>query len=413
MKVLQINATYGVGSTGKIVQDIVTCCEAHGIEGYVAYSNSNMPATEITNSYKIGNTLSEKWHAVLSRLGGQQAYFNRFTTWLFLRYLDSIKPDIVHLHNLHSNYIHLNMLLNYLAKHDIATVITMHDCWYFTGGCFHYTNAGCNKWQYSCGDCPKRRDDTPAYLFDSTRKILQDREKYLTAIPRLYLVGCSQWVADEAQKSVLKHCNIRYLYNGFDLDIYKPSKSDLTQRLGVEGKHVLLGPASKWLSSVNKRTLDYFTKNMPDDYVLLLFGYMGVGQTLTNNVLLYGYTSSREEMAQLYSMADVFVNCSREDTLSSLNLEAQACGTPVVTYEATGSKETVDGQCGFALETGNAESLWIKTKEVVEQGKAFFSESCINFISERFNKVDNYNKYIQLYHEIMEGLFVLPSLRNK
>lgn len=401
MRVLQINATYGVGSTGKIVQDIVKCCEMYGIEGFVAYSTSNQPASKIPNSYKIGNALSEKWHAAVSRFAGRQAYFNRFTTWLFLRYLDSINPDIVHLHNLHSNYIHLNMLLNYLAKHDIATVITMHDCWYFTGGCFHYTNAGCDKWQYSCGNCPKRREDTPAYLFDSTRKILKDRKKYLTAIPRLYLVGCSQWVADEAKKSVLKNCNIRHFYNGFDLDVYKPSKSDLAQRLGVEGKYVLLGPASKWLSGVNKETLVYFIKAMPEDYVLLLFGYIGDDQILADNVLLYGYTSSREEMAQLYSMADVFVNCSREDTLSSLNLEAQACGTPVVTYEATGSKETVDGQCGFAVETGNAESLWLKTKETVEKGKAFFSESCISFISRQFNKVDNYNKYIQLYHDVM------------
>ena len=401
MKVLHVNATFGVGSTGKIVQDILNCCETHGIDGYVAYSTSAQSVSKIPKSYKIGNALSEKWHAVLSRMGGQQAYFNRFTTWLFLRYLASIKPDIVHLHNLHSNYIHLNMLLNYLAKHDIATVITMHDCWYFTGGCFHYTDAYCNKWQYACGKCPKRREDTPAYLFDSTKKILHDRKKYLTAIPRLYLVGCSQWVADEARKSVLKSCNIRHLYNGFDLNVFKLSPSNLTQRLCIEGKHILLGPASKWLSSVNKETLEYFITNMPRDYVLILFGYTGKDIVLSDNVMLYGYTTSKEEMAQLYTMADVFINCSREDTLSSLNLECQACGTPVVTYEATGSKETVDGRCGFAVETGNAEALWLKTKEVVEKGKTFYTESCISFISKQFNKVDNYNKYIKLYLEIM------------
>lgn len=403
MRVLQVNATYGVGSTGKIVQDILNCCETHGIEGYVAYSTSNLPASLVPKGYKIGNVPSEKWHALLSRIGGRQAYFNRFNTWLFLRYLDKIKPDIVHLHNLHSNYIHLNMLLNYLAKNDIVTVITMHDCWYFTGGCFHYTNAGCNKWQYSCGNCPKRRDDTPAYLFDSTKKILQDRKEYLTAIPRLYLVGCSQWVADEARKSVLKNCNIRHLYNGFDLNVFKPSPSNLVQRLGIEGRHILLGPASKWLSGVNKDTLEYFIINMPKDYMLILFGYIGEDKVLSDNVMLYGYTSGREEMAQLYSMADVFVNCSREDTLSSLNLESQACGTPVVTYEATGSKETVDGVCGYAVETGNAEALWLGSKKVVEKGKSSFAEACVNMIKKQFNKVDNYNKYIQLYHEIIEG----------
>jgi glycosyltransferase involved in cell wall biosynthesis len=215
-------------------------------------------------------------------------------------------------------------------------------------------------------------------------------------------VGCSQWVADEARKSVLKDCNIRHFYNGFDLDVFKPSPSDFAQRLGIEGKHVLLGPAGKWLSGVNKETLEYFIKVMPEDYVLLLFGYLGEDMAMADNVKIYGYTTSKEEMAQLYTMADAFVNCSREDTLSSLNLESQACGTPVVTYEATGSKETVDGQCGFAVKTGDAEALWLKTKEVVEKGKDFFSESCLSFISRQFNKAENYNKYIQLYQEILE-----------
>ena len=326
VRVLQINAVYGCGSTGTIVQEIQSCCEKNGIEGFVAYSQTRLPASEIHNGYKIGNKLTEKWHALMSRVAGKQAYYNRFSTWLFLRWVDRIKPDVVHLHNLHSNYIHLNMLLKYLAKRDIATVITMHDCWYFTGGCFHYTNASCYKWQHGCGNCPKRKDDTPAYLYDATKRILKDRKKYLTAIQRLYLVGCSKWVADEARKSILKDCNIRFIYNGFDLDVFKPTPSDMAKELGIEGKNILLGPASKWLSDVNKETLEYFINAMPDDYVLVLFGAKEHKKYLSKNVLLYGYTSSRVEMAQLYSMADVFVNCSREDTLSSLRRNCKLFG---------------------------------------------------------------------------------------
>lgn len=399
MRVLQINAVYGCGSTGTIVQEIQSCCEKNGIEGFVAYSQTRLPASEIHNGYKIGNKLTEKWHALMSRVAGKQAYYNRFSTWLFLRWVDRIKPDVVHLHNLHSNYIHLNMLLKYLTKRDIATVITMHDCWYFTGGCFHYTNASCYKWQHGCGNCPKRKDDTPAYLYDATKRILKDRKKYLTAIPRLYMVGCSKWVADEARKSVLKDCNISYIHNGFDLDVFKPTPSDLAHKLCIERKHILLGPASKWLSDVNKETLDYFIKAMSDDYVLVLFGARKHNSYLTKNVLLYGYISNREEMAQLYSMADVFVNCSREDTLSSLNIEAQACGTPVVTYDATGSRETVGTGCGYAVETNNPCDLWVQTKSVIEKGDKTISEMCLMWVEQEFNSTYNYDKYVLIYRE--------------
>ena len=402
MKIVQVNAVFGSLSTGTVMWNIQKRCLDYGIDAYVAYALTDIPNERIINGYKIGNKLTEKWHALMSRVAGKQAYYNRFTTWLFLRWMDGIKPDVVHLHNLHSNYIHLNMLLKYLAKRDIATVITMHDCWFFTGGCFHYTNAGCNKWQFECGHCPKKKLDTPAYLCDASSQILQDRKKYLKAIPRLYLVGCSKWIADEARKSVLKDCNIRYIYNGFDLDVFKPTLTNLAQKLGIEGKHILLGPASKWLSIVNKEALDYFIESMPEDYVLVLFGAKEHNKYLTKNVLLYGYTSSREEMAQLYSTADVFVNCSREDTLSSLNLEAQACGTPVVTYEATGNKETVGAGCGFAVETGDAKALFEATEQVLTRRKESYSTKCKEWVHENFDKQTNYENYIRLYREIAD-----------
>lgn len=402
MKVLQVNAVYGSRSTGTIVKELMSCCEQNKIEAYVAYSQLDRRVVPPINGFRIGNIFTRKWHALLSRIAGKQAYYNRLSTWNFIRWIKKIKPDIVHLHNLHSNYIHLNMLLKYLAENDIATVITMHDCWYFTGGCFHYTNVGCNKWQHGCGDCPKRLSDTPAYLYDSSASILKDREKYLTAIPRLTLVGCSEWVANEARKSVLKDCDIRYIHNGFDLDVFKPTPSDLKDRLGLTGKYIILGPASKWLSDVNKETLEYFIQMMPEDTVLLLFGCQNPNEFIADNVVLYGYTSNRIEMAQLYSMADVFVNCSREDTLSSLNIECQACGTPVVTYDATGSKETVDGVSGFAVETGNYQLLYKSYQNVLLDTKTNFLQKCREWVVYNFDREKNYQSYIELYYSLNE-----------
>ena len=402
MKVVQVNAIFGSKSTGTIVREIQSCCEANGIESYVAYSIADRPDDEVPNGFRIGNRLTAKWSALFSRIIGKQAYANRISTWRFLRWLDKVNPDVVHLHNLHSNYIHLNMLLRYLAKHDIATVVTMHDCWYYTGGCTHYTSVGCYRWREGCGNCPQKKQ-LPSFFFDRTHDVIKDRKKYLSAIPRLTMVGASEWVANEMRKSLLNDLNITFIHNGFDLVLFRPTSSEKRKELGLERKFVILGPASKWLLPINKPTLDYFVSKIDSDMAILLFGCSSINSSLPKNVMQIGYTKSPKEMAELYSMADVMVNCSREDTLSSLNLECQACGTPVVTYDATGSKETVDGECGFAVPTGDAEALWEKVQEVRLLGKKSMLELCGKWVSANFEKKTNYEKYIELYRQMIKA----------
>lgn len=401
MKVLQINAVYGYTSTGVITKDIQQCCLDNDIDAYVAFSKGHGIPNDHT--YEIGNILDCKVHALLSRIAGKQAYFSHCTTKKLLKYIDSLHPDIVHLHNLHNNYINLNMILNYLAKKDVKTIITFHDCWYFTGGCFHYTSVDCKRWQIGCGNCPKQKIDTPALLWDASKSILKNRIKNLSAIKNITIVGASEWVASECKKSMLGIKNVTFIHNGFDLSIFKPSPSDFKQKLGIEGKFVILGPASKWLLPINKPTLDFFISHMDDNSILLLFGGNGIESISSFNVKMYGFTHNRKELAQLYSMADVMVNVSREDTLSSLNLECQACGTPVVTYDATGNKETVDGQCGFAVETGDFESLFEMVLRIKHADKESLKTACVDRITHNFEKQNNYLKYIKLYKSIAQS----------
>lgn len=397
MKVLQINAVYGQGSTGTIVRDIEQLCEKSGIECYVASPDSKV--YEAKRGYLIGNTLDHKIHAIFSRIHGKQAYFSHCPTRKLLRWIDEIKPDIVHLHNLHSNYIHLNMLLEHLAKRDIKTIVTLHDCWFYTGGCFHYTAAGCNKWLTTCKNCPKKKEDTPAFFSKQSAKVLADRKKFLLAIPHLYITGVSQWMAHEALKTFLKDTPTYVIPNGIDMDVFKPTLSDLRKRLGLERKYVILGPASKWLSDINKEVLATFTELMQPDEVLLLFG-VDVQDTLNlpKNVITYGYTKNREELAQLYTMADVFVNCSREDSLSLINVEAQACGTPVVTFDQTGPKETVDGINSFSVTTDDTVMMYEKVSTIKHKGTE--RNENIKFVAGVYEKRKNYYKYISLYQNI-------------
>lgn len=398
MKVLQINAVYNVGSTGVIVSDLHELSIESGIDSYVAYSTSPISSKNIVNGYRVGRWLGKKVHALFGRINGGQAYFSKFATKKFLKYIDKISPDIVHLHNLHSNYINLNMLLNYLGERDIKTVITLHDCWFFTGGCFYYTADNCDRWLNGCGKCPKKYKDTLACIFDKSARILKDRKKYFSNIKSLDVVGVSNWTAEEAKKTFLKTANVSVIHNGIDTEFFVNTASDFKKQYGIEDKFVILGPASKWLKDVNKETFDYFVSNLPDDCVLALLGCTPRQEKhLPKGVVSIPFIKNRDELRKIYSLADVFANCTREDALSLINLEAQSCGTPVITYRNSGVQETVDNKCGFSVECGNVKEFFDTVMRVKEIGKANLTDNARKWVVENFNKNENYKKYIDLY----------------
>ena len=401
MKVMQINAVYGVGSTGVIVEDLHNLSLKNGIESFVSYSTTNKNPEEIKNGYIIGGVLGKKIHAVLSRLGGKQAYFSSTATKNLIKHIEKINPDIVHLHNLHSNFVNMNMLLKYLANKDIETVITLHDCWFYTGGCFHYTSVGCSKWQESCGKCPKKMQDTPALLKDNSAKILKDRKKYFGAIKKLSVVGVSRWIADEGEKTVFKGRDVRAIHNGIDTEFFTPIPSDFRKKHNLEDKFLILAPANKWLKPINKNTFDFVSQNLPEDAVILMLGCTeSQKESLPKNVVALDYIRDRDELRKVYSACDVFANCTREESLSLINVEVQGCGTPVVTYRNTGAQETVDNKCSFSVESGNEKEFLEAILKVKEKGKESFSKDCVNWVKEKFDRDENYRKYIDLYRGI-------------
>lgn len=398
MKVMQINAVYGVGSTGVIVEDLHNLSFKNGIDSYVSYSTTNKNPDEIKNGYVIGDTLGKKIHALLSRIGGKQAYFSTFATKKLIKHIENIKPDIVHLHNLHSNYINLNMLLDYLGKSDIKTVVTLHDCWFYTGGCFHYTAVGCDKWQKTCGNCPKKNQDTPALLKDNSAKILADRKKYFGKIKNLTMTGVSRWMTQEGKKTVFKGRKTEVIYNGIDTEFFVPTSSNFRKKHNLENKFLILALANKWFRPINKKTFDYVCENLSEDSVIVMLGCTeSQKQGLPPNVLPLDFIKDRDELRKVYSACDVFANCTREESFSLVNAEAQSCGTPVVTYRNTGAQETVDNKCSFSVENGNEKEFFEAIMKIKELGKKELSADCIKWVKENFDRDENYMKYIELY----------------
>lgn len=391
MKVVQINATYGVGSTGKIVVLIKNLLDNKGIENRVVcqYTEKNIP-----NVFGISSKIDMKLHALLSRIAGTNAYFSKNSTKRLIRELEKIQPTVVHLHNLHNNYINLPMLLKYLGEKKIKTVITLHDCWFFTGKCMYFSGMGCDKWKIGCGGCPQLKKHIPSWFVDRTNKMWNDKKNLFDAIDDLEVVGCSEWISGLAAQSLLSKGHISTIHNGIDTELFSDKGSNLREKLGLENKFVILGMANKWCSEENTGLLERIREKLDDDYHIII-----VGKRCKNGggVTYLSYIKNQQELARVYRTADVFVNVTYEDTLPTVNLEALGCGVPVITYDSCGSSEIVTPQTGYIVPKGDEETLLEKIKSVKKAGSVSFKDGCRQHILKNYNAAVQYNKYIDIY----------------
>ena len=396
MNILQINAIYGEKSTGTIMADIGSMIVKSGNCAFYAYQKNSRP---IQNGYRVGNPFDWKMHALLARLFGGQGFYSSLATKKLIRQIERDKIDVIHLHNLHSNFVNINMLLKYIAKKDIATVITMHDCWWFTGKCFHYVDCGCDRFMTGCGECPKKKAPPKNIFFDTSAKHWADKKKRLLAIPRLKIVGCSKWICDEAKKSFLKDCDIAQVYNGISTSIFRPyDTTDLKARLNIGDNFLVLGMANKWLEKRNAEVLR-LVYDTPEVRILLVGCTQAQKTQLAAEfprIISIGYVSDRVELAKYYSMADVFVNLTHVDTLPTVNMESICCGTPVITYDSCGSPELVDPDSGIVVVENDTNGIL----SAIDQVRNHNYVNCSATGKNRFDRDITYKQYLKLYSNI-------------
>ena len=402
MNILQINAVGQTASTGR------TCREL------AAYINEKTPhtcytafaqGTENEYAFQLGDTLGWKLHGLLSRLTGKQAHFSSFSTRKLLKKMNQIHPDVVILRNLHGNYIHFPMLMQYLAKHAIATIVVLHDCWVFTGKCCHYTVAGCDKWKTGCHHCPQLKTDNKSWFFDKTAFLWKEKKKLFENIPRLAVVGVSEWTKQQGEKSFLSCAeHIDRIYNWIDLNVFYPRENgnELKEKMGITNKKVILGVASGWS---NAKGLDKFCQladTLGDDYTVVLVGQMCENYQLPSNVIAVPPTTSVDALAEYYSMADVFVSLSLQETFGKVSAEALACGTPIVCFDSTANKEMVGENCGKVVPPNDMDSIVSAVQDICQNEKFAYSEFCCRFAAENFDKEKNIASYLELFEKLTQ-----------
>ena len=403
MRVLQINAVYEKFSTGRTTKELHEAMLANGIESFVA---SPELASLNENCYLIGNRFDHKVHAVCSRIFGKQGYYSKRATKKLLDYIDTIKPDIIHLRNLHSNYINLPDLLSYIAKKQIATVITLHDSWFYTGKCVYYIEVNCEKWRNECGNCPALKMGNTSLLFDKSREMLLDKKRLFESIEKLAIVGVSQWVAKDASESILQNASIiKCIYNWIDLDKFKPRDTfQYRNSLGLEGKKVVLGIAMIWNQVKGITLFHKLADLLPDDYQILLVGDDSKIKEKHCKVMYLGTISDVSTLSLLYSMADVFVNPTIQETFGKTTAEAMASGTPIIAYNGTATPELVgtDEKCGFLIDDNKPEAYRDKILEVVNCKNNNYGDNARKRAEVLFSKDKNIQEYFDIYKSLLQ-----------
>lgn len=397
--ILQINTFINSRSTGKIAEEIGELTLLEGWKSYIAFGRDEHFSR--SDKIRIGSEWGVKFHGLQTRICDRHGLGSIYATKKLVCRIKEIKPDIIHLHNLHGYYLNYKILFTYLKKSGIPVVWTLHDCWSYTGHCAYYDYVECGKWKIGCDQCPQLRV-YPKSFFDRSHFNWLNKKEAFNGLSNLTLVPVSSWLANEISQSFFHDIPCQVIPNGVNLDVFKILPSVKTKH-GLDGKFVVVGVASVW---EKRKGLDDFIQLaslLPTNIYIVLVGVSHAQKKrIPSNVLGISRIENVQELADIYSMADCFVNPTYEDNFPTTNLEALACGTPVITYRTGGSIEAVSSDTGIIVEKGNIQELLHAIKYIQQKEKKKFSLSCRKRAEKLYNKNDRYKEYLSLYKKLLK-----------
>lgn len=404
MKIAQINMVAN-GSTGKIMLQCSAVARELGNEvrtySTIPFDKNNVEKMELIDEhYTWGSIKENKIHYYLGSIFGLNGFFSKKGTRDLIENIKNFDPDIIHLHNFHKFCLNIPMFFDFLRNSNAKIVWTLHDCWSFTGGCSYFDIAACEKWKTGCGHC-QQLNRYPKSILDSTKFMYKYKKNIFTDIKNLTIVTPSWWMAKLVQQSFLKDYPIRVINNGIDLKVFKPTPSIFREKHNIPLNQVmLLGVAFDWGI---RKGLDIFVQlsKILDDsiYRIVLIGTNDeLDKKIPKNVISIHRTQNQTELAEIYSAADFFVNPTREDNFPTVNLEAIACGTPVITFNSGGSPECIDEKTGIVVQVNDVKGL-VSILEKVRKQNYFSKTDCLKRAN-CFDKNDKFKEYIELYEDI-------------
>lgn len=398
MKVLQINTTANSASHGRIAAGIGKQLILAGHESYLAYGRAGNDCE--SELIKIGGKLDQGFHMVKSRMFDRHGFGSSDATRSLIRKIVQVEPDIIHLHNLHGYYLNIEVLFTFLKEWGKPVAWTFHDTWPITGHCSYFEHMNCFKWETMCYDCPNIKGYPKSWFIDNSRKNYLEKKALFTGLKNLVLVSPSQWLARYLKRSFLSDFEVRIIYNGVDTVKFNPEFERLAREKYSLEKRYILGVANIWDDRKGLRDFISLRRILDNEIDIVLVGISGQQKkTLGKGIRGILRTESINDLASLYAGAEAFVNPTYLDNFPLVNIEALACGTPVITYRTGGSHESVDGSTGAIVEKGNVSNLHDTIMQVITDKNLFSAGKCRERAIEKFSAEDRYEDYLRLYEE--------------
>ena len=405
MKIIQINTVIGTGSVGKIAASLYEISEKNGVEAFAAYGRGHAP--ENMKAVKIGTPLDMYAHVCRNFFRGESGFGSVEKTRSFLRKLEQIKPDVIHLHNIHGFYLQIELLFQYIKEKKIPVVWTFHDCWPFTGHCAYFDYAKCDKWKTGCNKCEQHRTAYPYALFkDNSKNAYERKRSAFTGVENLTIVTPSKWLARLVHESFLREYTVQVIPNGVDQTVFRAETSEKNEQT-EQTRKMLLGVANIWEARKGLSYFEELARMLPENYHITLVGLnrkqiasIQKDNMLKEKITAIARTENQTELAALYRKADIYVNTTLEDNFPTTNLEALSCGTPVITFATGGSPEAMEGdaQIGITVPKGDVQAMAQAIQKMANQKKPV--EACIARAA-AYDKEKCFYQYIELYRRVL------------
>lgn len=396
---LQINTVVNSGSTGRIAEEIGELAISKSWKSYIAYGRNDRPSK--SNKIKIGNTIGTLWHVFLTRFFGLHGFGSYFATKRLVESIKEIKPNIIHLHNIHGYYLNIKVLFEYLSSVNIPVVWTLHDCWTITGHGAHFKKKYCRK-GVTYWSAPKHEYPNVWFGMNSLSSFLT-KKKLFTSLKNLTIVTVSDWLTDVIKDSFFKNSSVKTINNAVDIEVFYPQKdSSIKKKYGISSDFMMIGVASIW--NKDKGLEDYikFSNYLKGDEVLVLVGVTDrIIKELPSNIIGVKRTEDVNELSKLYSVADVVFNLSYKETFGLTSVEGYACGTPTIVYNATASPELVKEGTGYVVPTGDLKSLRNAVNKIKKKGSSYYAENCRKVAENFYDKTKRYEEYFSLYQKLL------------
>lgn len=399
-KLLQITAAYNCGAPGKIVEQIGLLAKNKGWEVYAVHGVRHSNPSQLITLSKA-TPMQERFHALMSYTLDGHGLGSYFYTKKVIKKIEEFNPDIIHLHNLHGYYINYPILFQYFKKVDKPIVWTFHDFWPITGHCVHFDYNKCDRWKTGCHHCGYHKEYPFSFIDCSSRNYKLKRNLF-TGLSDVTLIPVSNWVGSLLSQSFLKEYPIQVIHNGVDTKVFYPKQTEIRKKMGLEGKFVLLGVSSPW--SEMKGFADYVELNskLPNDYSIVMVGLTQKQiSDLPEGIVGIERTQNQDELVEYYSMADVVLNLSYQETFGMTTVEGMSCGTPSIVYDKTASPELVTPETGIVVELKDFDGLMRAIFLIKEKGKSFYSLACRKRVEECFDKDKRYEEYVELYQTLL------------